>query len=599
MKASIFKQNKLALVTGVLCALTSSLSANAASSFITFSIDMSKMIDAQTFVPGTDQVEVHGSFNGWGAVTLVQSNSSTIYTNTVEDTSDANGGVVFYKYVINGSNWESLPTGNNRAARLPSASGGKIAPSTCYFNDNADEFVTRITFQVDLSQQINLGNFHPGTDYVVVRGTFNHWSGDFTLDNDPTILTTNQYGLVSSNVYVTTLDVGAASGAMQEYKFVLNGSSWESPASGNSISGNQGGNRFFCNVDQTLPVVDFSDSPYAPVAGLTFSVDMSIIVLQDTGFDPTSVTINGSFNGWSSGIAMTNNPNASNPNIYTTSTIISNGVGATMEYQFRYTSSGSTVYDHFNGVNGGSGNRIYTVPNGTLVNVPAVYFNDAKISDYLTKDMTVTFLVDMTGAVGTDSHVFNPATDDVYINGAFLNWYTWTTPTEVNPADPGYLFTPIGNNIYSCTVTIPAGKPVAFEYKYGIDEGRLGGPIDNESGSKTNHFRVIRSMATGTYAMPQDTFGTMYKEPYFNDSDLSGGDLKITPIANGQVTVSWLGRPGACLQYCTSLTTHDWTTLSTTDGTTWTSGYKSGDGFVSQTNWPATSQTTFFRLIKK
>lgn len=598
MKHMIFTRNKLALAAGVLFGLAGGLSAHAASSFITFSVDMAKAIDAQSFTPGTDAIEVHGSFNGWGALTLVQSGSSTVYTNTVEDTADANGGTLFYKFVINGSNWEGLPTGDNRAARLPSASGGKLQLPTCFFNDAGDPVTSTVTFQVDLSQQIKLGNFNPDTDSVTVRGTFNNWSGDYGLVNDPTISTTNQYGLVSHNVYTAAYEISASPGAMQDFKYVINGSSWESPAAINSNSGSQGGNRFFFNVDQTLAVVDFSDAPYAPIAGLTFNVDMSVVALQDSGFDTTSVTMYGSFNGWSSGVSMTNNPDASNPNLFTTSTVISNGVGTSMEYQFRYVSSGSTVYDHYNGVNGGSGNRVYTVPNVAFTNVPSVYFNDAQPGDYLPQDVTVLFQVDMTGAVGKDSHVFDSQADDVYINGAFLNWYAWSTLSDTIPADATYKLSPAGNNIYTNSLVFPAGKALAFEYKYGIDEGKLGGPIDNEASSSVNHFRAIRTLAGGAYSMPLDTFGNMYKEPYFNASNPSGGNLTIA-LANGKASVTWLGRPGASLQYCTNLTNPTWNTLSTTDGATWTTGYSSTNGFVSQTNWPATTQTTFFRLIKK
>lgn len=105
-----------------------------ASSIVTFSVDMSVQIGS-SFTPGNDQVEAHGTFNGWGALTLVQQGDSTVYTNTANDTTDANGGTLQYKFVINGSNWENPATGQNRAARLPSNSGDPLVLPTAYFND--------------------------------------------------------------------------------------------------------------------------------------------------------------------------------------------------------------------------------------------------------------------------------------------------------------------------------------------------------------------------------------------------------------------------------------------------------------------------------
>jgi hypothetical protein len=60
--------------------------------------------------------------------------------------------------------------------------------------------------------------------------------------------------------------------------------------------------------------------------------------------------------------------------------------------------------------------------------------------------------------------------------------------------------------------------------------------------------------------------------------------------------VSWLGRPGAHLQACANLA-GAWQDLTATDGTNWTTGFSSTNGFVSVTNWPATDKT-FFRLVK-
>jgi hypothetical protein len=588
------------LIAALFCAAGLMTAHAANSTFVTFSVDMATNIANGTFVPGTDQVVARGSFNGFGQLPLVQQGTSTIYTNTVEDTADANGGKLEYKFNINGSTWENPATGQNRAVLLSATSGASLALPTPFFNDAGAPATNNVTFNVDLSQQIALGNFHPATDQLVVRGLFNGWSGTaFALTNDPNIVRTNQYGLVTSNVWVGNFPISGSPAGADAYKYVMTttgGDQWDSPSGANADGG---GNRYFANVAQTLPLVNFSDAPYAPLATLTFSVDMSVVSLTDTNFNPASVVMWGDFNGWTGGLAMTNDPAAPNTNIYTISSPISSGVGSTINYQFRYTqlSSGTTVYDHLNGANGGNNNRQYSVVSST--NVPPVVFNDAKLDDYLTRPTPVFFSVDMSGAVGTDTHVFNPSQDNVYINGQFANWYAWAGGINPAPAPPGYQMIEQGlSTIYTNTIIMPAGTPVSFAYKYGMDASAAnGGPADNEAGFAQNHFRVVRSTAMNPYPMPPDTFGNQYGEPFFSSANTAGANLAVGAPTAGKIPVTWLGRPGAHLQVTTNLT-GAWQDLNETDGTNWVSGSNNPtNGFVSQTNWPANGKT-FFRLVK-
>lgn len=598
------------LAGAVLCA-AGALTARASGTYVTFSVDMATNIAGGTFVPGTDTLSVHGTFDGWSAgLTLVQQGGGTVYTNTINDTTDANGATMQYKFVdsnagVGNGGYENLPTGQNRAAKLPATSGASLVLPTPFFNDAGAAVTNDVTFQVDVSQQIALGNFTPGTDYVVIRGgLINNWSGTAeALTNDTSILVTNQYGLVTSNVWVGTFPITTSPAGMVGFKYVIpnhagTGDEWESPGAANQDGG---GNRYFANVPQTLPIVDFSDAPYSPVASLAFSVDMTIVQLTDTNFNPTTVTIWGDFNGWSGGVAMTNDPNASNTNLFTTSSAVQSGAGSTINYQFRYAtlSDGSTIYDHLNGANGGQGNRIYIVPAVTSTNVPTVFFNDASLNDYLLQPTPVLFSVDMTGAVGTDAHVFDPNSDGLYVNGQFANWYAWAGGLNPAPAPPGYqLFQQGSSMIFTNIVVMPAGTPVAFAYKYGMDPGNAaGGPADDEAGFAQNHFRVVRSTAINPYPMT-DKFGNQYSEPYFSSGNTAGGNLMVGAASGGAVPVQWLGRPGARLQWTTNLNGGDWQQVVATDGTNWSAGYYSTNGFVSQTNWPATDGNVFFRLVK-
>ena len=132
-----------------------------ADTLVTFSVDMGTNIANNAFIPGTDTISVHGSFGGWGAgANLVQEGSSTIYTNTVDNATDANGHVMTYKYVNShagfpNGGYESLADRNNRAVVLPSVSGSSLVLPTPFFGDSGQAYVTNtVSFQVDMSEQI-------------------------------------------------------------------------------------------------------------------------------------------------------------------------------------------------------------------------------------------------------------------------------------------------------------------------------------------------------------------------------------------------------------------------------------------------------------
>ena len=584
--------HRLLLLGGAFLCAASMMTAQASSSILTFSVDMATNIANSTFIPGTSLVSARGSFNGYAQLNLVQVGASSVYTNTVDDTTDANGGKLEYKFFnSNGSVWETTVHGDhNRVAHLPATSGASLVLPTVYFADAGAPVTNSVTFQVNLAQQINLGAFTAGVNNVYARGTFNGYDQSLLLTNNPLIHTTNQFGLVNSNVYVGAAAVIDSPGANGYLKYYIdNGANWENVSAVNQGSGT--GDRFFGNVAQTLPIVDFADSPFAPLANVTFQVDMSALAITGA-FSNYPAYLAGSFNGWNTAATLlTNDPAASNTNIYRATLAV--GQGSPIAYKFTYQNAG-TVWE---GVN----DRTFTVPSVTSTNLPVVYFNNFPLNDLLTQDTPVSFKIDMNGAVGTDGHVFTSANDLVYINGEFANWYAWYGGINPAPAPAGYLLleTPPGSGIYSNTITIPRGTAVAFSYKYGIGISSAPGPSDDEAGFGTNHFRVVRALAFNPYPMPLDKFGgtNLYSEPFFNSGSTGGGNLTAgTPVA-GKVPVTWLGRPGARLQVKNSLTSGAWQDIAATDGTNWPVGFNSANGFVSQTNWPATSNQ-FFRLVK-
>lgn len=634
MKRKLF----IRVCAGLLLGATGILTAQASSTFLTFSVDMANKLADGSFNPpppvgtGTDAVYVCGTFYGWSGpgLQLVQMGNTTIYTNSYNDTSDANGRVVDYKYNING-NYETTACWDNRAAQLPQTSGASLVLPTPYYGDVGPGQVINVTFRVDMSEEIQLGHFNPSTDKLDVRGSFNGWgnSGAY-LALDPSIHVTNSGGVITANVYTLTLPIttGAqipgtpATNAMMEWKAVEDISSsgannWESPGPANA---DDAGNRFWCNnTNQVLPIVSFNDVPYS-LAYVTLTVDMSGVAKADKYFVPGSVTVWGTFNSWAGGVQLTNNPGAANTNLYSAQIIM--GEGASILYQVRYTNSliNGWVFDYANdSVYNDSARRTITLPisaSTIYTNVPAFYFLDLAPGDYLLKDTPVQFTVDMKGAVDTAGTPFTPDSDSVYINGMFANgggtyypqaWYVWSGGINPVMAPAGYQMMRVGSStLYTNTIVIPAGTPVALSYQYGTDPGSYnGGPLENESASGANHTRVVRSIAAGTYVMPTDVFTNQpYQEPVFAPGNLyegtgtlAGGNLTVGPVANGKVPVSWLGRPGAHLQTSTSLSGPVWQDLFGTDGTNRTSGYSSTNGWVSVTNWPV-SGNAFFRLVK-
>jgi hypothetical protein len=547
-----------------------------ADTLVTFQVDMSNAgID-----PSSQTVSAHGTFNGWGAFELTNNPSgSTPYLYTGTTNVAGNGTVMQYKYVIDPGTYEGIVegSGHNRLITLPATSGASLILPKVYFNDTPPSPVTvAVTFQLDLAQQINVGNFAPGTSLPYARGFYNGWAADVAMTNDPTILRTNQYGLVTSNIYVATYSISGSPGQTTDYKYYIDtGANWESPAA-NTGDPNDNNNRFF-NLSggtvQAVPIVFFNDAPYAPVAtnDVTFQVDMTAQVLNGA-FDPQTgtVEVRGNFNSWGTPqILCTNDPAALNTNIYKAVVRLMDGVGASEFYKFWASVSANSGWETM------ADNRSLTIISGTSQVLPVVFFSNVDPYDLLPADTLVTFTVNMTNAVGTDLEVFDPSVSTVWLDGDFLNW-TWSSAILLTN-------NPIGSELYQIGVLIPKGNSVALTYKYSING------IDNEAPSGQNHVRDVRT--TGTYALPLDTFGHQYGEPSF-------GQLAAGRASGGRVPVSWLGRPGVHLQTKADLSSGSWQDLLNTDGANWANGYSSTNGFISVTNYPTSAAKTFFRLIK-
>jgi hypothetical protein len=416
-----------------------------------------------------------------------------------------------------------------------------------------------VTFQVNMAYQITnpAPTFDPLNDKVEVRGDFyNDWNSGFLLV---------QVG--NTTAYTNTFDITSATpGSLVQYKFHTYGNDddWESLPG--DIYTNGYGNRAFilASSAQTLPPAYFNDQ-WGGTVSLTLRVDMTPQILVGN-FIPGSDTIEarGSWDGWSSGVTLTNNPTSATSNIYSQTLAIGSpapgGLGA---YKFHHYGYSPDTWESID-------NRIFLATSPATV-LPPAYFNNQETSDLLPADTYVTFSVNMTNAMGIDYYQFVPGQDPVYINGDFLGWWTWGNPP------PQYQLSQVGDSeVYTITLLIPEGNPVALTYKYSIGEyGYYFYAADNEAGFQMNHVRYIRT--TGSYVLPLDTFGVQLGEPVV-------GALNINPSTPGHVNVTWNGRPGMHLQTSTNLS-GPWKDMPATEA-------------QSSTNYPVGPGNTFFRLVK-
>ena len=531
------------------------------------------------------QPYIAGDFNGWNSFASPMTGSPAGYTFVVAPGTGFPGSVDEFKILQTGGSWNVTFPPNNVWTLFDSSGGNTFYYYPGPFSDGWYPLEDRV------------GYADPGNVSFELVGDFNSWSGTPML-------------LEANSVYTNTYVIPVA--GTYNFKFRTPGT-WDAAQVGSDF-GEYTGNASVTTTTPNEPVLFQLDLPNGRYQALVvppvmnqvvFAVDMTSQI-RIGAFNPAtdSVFVSGDFNG-SAGVwpgtgpgalLLTNQPSYTgdgDTNIYYgTNTFV--GSPGTVPTNYKFTDNDPSLAGSSGYEQGGNRSFALLTISGPLL-LPVVSFGNYNASDFLPVDTAVLFSVDMNNAVGVDEHVFDPDFDSVYINGQFVNWYPWSAT-----APAGYQMIEQGSTtIYTNTIVIPAGTPVGFEYKYGMDPGNFyGGPVDDEAGFLMNHFRVVRSTALNPYPMPTDTFGNQYSEPLFSAASTDGANLKAETGIAGKVAVSWLGRPGAHLQVTTDLSSGAWQDIPATDGTNWISGSSSTNGFVSQTNWPAGSKA-FFRLIKR
>jgi len=268
-------------------------------------------------------------------------------------------------------------------------------------------YAVPVTFEVDMGYRSSQGQFNTdGTDHVEVQSGFNGsgWSGHL-LTNVP-----------STTLYQNTFDITTpASGSVVEYKFHTYGihDNWE------GLGWYPNGNRRFTlgSSAQILPSAYYADQ-WAGGPGIDVMVQVDMTAQLGVGnFDPAVDTIEaqGPFNNSWSTLTLTNDPSASNTNIYSqvyTETV--RPPGTRIEYKF-HISGTHAAWESLGGYP--DNNRSFMLTNVSPQVLPVAFFSDAaglpiKAGIYFQVDLSSQILIT----------AFDPTKDLASVRGDALGW---------------------------------------------------------------------------------------------------------------------------------------------------------------------------------
>ncbi|MGZ8900589.1 MAG: hypothetical protein ACXW3Z_10880, partial [Limisphaerales bacterium] len=414
-------------------------------------------------------------------------------------------------------------------------------------------------------------------DFVEVRGNFNAWSGG---------VTTLAPSAENPDVYEATAEIPDAPGSRGEYKFVINK---VNPDATTTVVWENDPNRFFTQTAeaQDLPVVYFNNVTGVPIkAAINFQVDLSGYInagLFDTNTQEVYIRGNRPDIGWEAppaeGFQLF--PDASRPGIYTNLYLTDSQItGDRVEYKVTLWTPETLATTWEDGANKTltfTGTEPENAAGYHEIVVEPAYFNGVAPGTLLNEETVVTFRVNINNARTTAGATFNPTTDTVALNGAFLTggWQPWESLFDTRAFDDGVSGgdTTASDGIYTLQLTLPRGTPSRLVYKYGVNGA------DNEAAIGDDRIRFVRE--TGAYTLPVDIFGTMTEETLTQNL----GTVAIARANLGEVTIKWTGQSGVRLQKLDNLQSGAVTDLPTTDRqSTYTA--------------PASGQMGFFRLVK-
>ena len=385
------KKLSLLIIGLIMIGFTASMAADVN---VTFQVNMNVQNLKGNFDPMTQVVRLAGNMQGWNpsaAPDMDDSDGDGIYTVTY---TMAGNATYAYKYVI-GTGWGNNEADPNRSVDI-GANDTTIA--VVYYNGEAaltfpagTDSTVSLQLAVNMTRQMQLGNFDPSTDSVRCAGSMQGW--------DPATAP-NMSDPDGNGTYVVTYQVKPS--ATYAFKFII-GAAWGK----NEADPNR---EFTVGVNDTAMVPVYYDrDPYVPpVTGdsvmVTLQVDMSVKILE-TLFDPSTdnVYVAGDFQGWNSTSSQMTDADGDSIYSYTTKMV----ANATHSYKFIM---GTTWED--------DPNRSADI-GATDTTLAPVFFNNDDVVSVL-KDGNINFKVRMD--VMTEVGIFDPIKDSLQVRGGFNGW---------------------------------------------------------------------------------------------------------------------------------------------------------------------------------
>ena len=365
---------------------------------VTFQVDMNVQMLKGNFDPGTQVVRLAGSMQDWNP-SLAPDMEDPDGDGIFEITYTMSSGDHQYKYVI-GTDWGNNEGDPNRSITI----GDKdttIAP--VYYNGEtavtfpaSSDTTVILHLAVNMTRQVQVGNFDPDVDTVRAAGAFQGWdpAGAPNME-DPD----------GNATYVVTYEVKP--NERYEYKFLI-GSAWGK----DELQGEPNRAVQMGVNDTALAPVYFDDDPYvAPVVGdsimVTLQVDMSVKILEGF-FDPASDVVRaaGSYQGWSPSTAPDMEDGDGDSVYVGTYKMPAN---SRQEYKFIIGTDWGNNEDNNRAIELGA--------NDTTI-APVFYNDDDVVTEI--KDGSINFNVRMD--VMAEVLIFDPANDSLQVRGGFNGW---------------------------------------------------------------------------------------------------------------------------------------------------------------------------------
>ncbi|RLD15942.1 hypothetical protein DRI50_03050 [candidate division KSB1 bacterium] len=483
---------------------------------VMLNVNMTRWAQKGAFDPDKDTVRVTGNITDpqWdpaNAPIMEDNDGNLVYTTTLQ----VEPGSYEYKYLL-GSAWgrDELQGQPNRQITVTA----DTALFPVYF-DNEPYVVNppvstdsvMLTLNVNMRVKTLEGDFNPASDFVVAAGSFQGWNAGAAphmTDDDGDSIYTGTYKVPTNATY--------------EYKFVINGTSWETRDDRHVVVDDS---------DVTVPPVYFDDDSVVTIKAnghVKFTVNMD--VLTEVGlFNPTvdSVHVRGSFNGWNSDDPARShmNQNLTNPlNWFLNVPFTDFGIGDPLYYKF-------WVYKQDPVVNGvtwadgwerptitGGGNRAANFEGTDNQEIEPDYYDHIKPDQVVPQGtgLKVTFNVDMKPAADPNLQAipFTAGEDTVYWiceEPAFVVTQGWEDSDNMRVLK---LTDPDGDMVYSGTLEVKEPAWNAFVYRYAFISKSDGGTWQLEPAGFGNfNYRVrfvgqdaARSFPYKDWNMPLDTW---------------------------------------------------------------------------------------------